>query len=122
MVVGTPTNLITRNHVEYEKLPSLSLHRFSSMATSFKKRVSSKPSHPHGTRPSLHNAQLLISSGVPSLDVLLGKGSSPLLVLLYSNIMHVRTCTIIYLCMHAHIGGGLAVGTVLLIGIFNFLL
>ena len=44
------------------------------MATSFKKRVSSKPSHPHGTRPSLHNAQLLISSGVPSLDVLLGKG------------------------------------------------
>lgn len=45
------------------------------MATSFKKKTtSSRPVHPRGTRPSLHNAQLLVSSGVPSLDVLLGGG------------------------------------------------
>ncbi|CAI8017665.1 Elongator complex protein 4 [Geodia barretti] len=56
------------------------------MATSFKKRgaAAARPQHPLGSRPSLHNAQLLVSSGVPSMDALLG--------------------------------GGLAVGTVLLIG------
>ena len=40
--------------------------------TSFKKKSSSKPDHPRGTRPSLHNAQLQVSTGVPSLDSLLG--------------------------------------------------
>lgn len=44
----------------------------AAMATSFKKKGSSRPSHPRGTRPSLHNAQLLVSTGVPSLDALLG--------------------------------------------------
>lgn len=42
------------------------------MATSFKKKANSKLSQPRGTRPSLHYAQALISTGVPSLDVLLG--------------------------------------------------
>ena len=43
------------------------------MASSFRKKAaSSKPSLPRGSRPSLHNAQLLVSSGVPSLDYLLG--------------------------------------------------
>ena len=78
------------------------------MSTSLKKRVSSKPSHPLGTRPSLHNAQLLVSSGVPSLDVLLGKGSS-----------HVGAPPLLFMYCMIHIlitGGGLAVGSVLLIG------
>lgn len=42
--------------------------------TSFKKKSSSKPDHPRGTRPSLHNTQLQVSTGVPSLDSLLGGG------------------------------------------------
>lgn len=42
------------------------------MASSFKKRAPSKPSYPRGTRPSFHNSALLLSTGVPSLDVVLG--------------------------------------------------
>ena len=39
------------------------------MATSFKKKGSrGRAVYPSGTKPSLHNNQLLISSGVPSLD------------------------------------------------------
>lgn len=39
------------------------------MATSFKKKGSrGRTVYPSGTKPSLHNNQLLISSGVPSLD------------------------------------------------------
>ena len=85
-------------------------------ATSFKKRVSSKPSHPIGTRPSLHNAQLLVSSGVPSLDFLLGKGSTHVVVSL--SWMHaVYGVPSNNRIVHMHtVGGGLAVGTVLLIG------
>ena len=49
---------------------------FCSMATSFKKKGgASRPQHPRGSRPSLHNSQLLVSSGVPSMDVLLGTAS-----------------------------------------------
>lgn len=46
------------------------------MATSFKKKTTtrSKPSLPQGTKASLNNNQLLISSGCPSLDTLLGGG------------------------------------------------
>lgn len=44
------------------------------MATSFKKKASSKLSQLRGTRPSLYNAQPLVSTGVPSLDALLGGG------------------------------------------------
>ena len=68
-----PTSLIPRT--EWILGTRLRTHvdiRFDGMATSFKKKGASKPSHPRGTRPSLHNAQLLVSSGVPSLDVLLG--------------------------------------------------
>ena len=85
------------------------------MSTSFKKRVSSKSSHPLGTRPSLHNAQLLVSSGVPSLDVLLGKGSSHVGVppILDWNVHEWNTY---YNNIILTTGGGLAVGTVLLIG------
>ena len=39
------------------------------MATSFKKKGSrGRAVYPSGTKPSLHNNQLLISSGVPSMD------------------------------------------------------
>ena len=73
------------------------------MASSFKKkRTSSKPSHPRGCRPSLYNAQLLVSSGVPSIDSLLGHNHVPFKQ--HFNFTHI--CT----------GGGLAVGTVLLVG------
>ena len=50
------------------------------MATSFKKRgaaAAARPQHPRGSRPSLHNAQLLVSSGVPSMDALLGTSKRP---------------------------------------------
>lgn len=44
------------------------------MATSFKKKGSrGRAVYPPGTRPSLHNNQLLISSGVPSLDNMIGE-------------------------------------------------
>ena len=44
------------------------------MATSFKKKGSrGRAVYPLGTKPSLHNNQLLISSGVPSLDNNIGK-------------------------------------------------
>lgn len=43
------------------------------MATSFKKKGSrGRAVYPSGTRPSLHNNQLLISSGVPSMDNVIG--------------------------------------------------
>ena len=42
--------------------------------TSFRKKTVSPrhQQHPKGTRHSLHNAQLLVSTGVASLDALLG--------------------------------------------------
>jgi len=44
------------------------------MATSFKKKGSrGRAVYPPGTRPSLHNNQLLTSSGVPSLDNMIGE-------------------------------------------------
>lgn len=44
------------------------------MATSFKKKGSrGRAVYPSGTRPSLHNNQLLISSGVPSMDNVIGE-------------------------------------------------
>ena len=63
------------------------------MATSFKKRgASARPLHPRGSRPSLHNAQLLVSSGVPSMDALLGTSRQPnatlLLVILTCLAVH----------------------------------
>ncbi|XP_013389796.1 elongator complex protein 4 [Lingula anatina] len=42
--------------------------------TSFRKKVSTKILQIPGTRPSLHNNQLLISSGVPSFDSVIGGG------------------------------------------------
>ena len=46
------------------------------MATSFKKKTSSRGrgNLPPGVRPSLNNNQLLVSTGCPSLDTLLGGG------------------------------------------------
>ena len=46
------------------------------MTTSFKKKSSTKGrlTLPVGSRPSIANNQLLISTGVPSLDSLLGGG------------------------------------------------
>ena len=73
--------------------------------TSFRKKTVSPrhQQHPKGTRPSLHNAQLLVSTGVASLDALLGIVRLP----------DTRgLCTI-----NAHpAGGGVAVGTVILVG------
>ena len=44
------------------------------MATSFKKKTATRgrPTLPSGVKPSLHNNQLLVSTGIPSLDVLIG--------------------------------------------------
>ncbi|RMX46083.1 hypothetical protein pdam_00009380 [Pocillopora damicornis] len=45
------------------------------MATSFKKKSTrGRAIYPPGTRPSLHNNQLLVSSGVPSMDSVIGGG------------------------------------------------
>ena len=47
------------------------------MASSFKKKSGTSSSRsqaaPRGSKVSLHNNQLLVSSGVPSLDNILGK-------------------------------------------------
>ena len=40
--------------------------------TSFQKKSKGKTVNIYGTKPSLHNNQLLVSSGVPSLDNVLG--------------------------------------------------
>lgn len=49
------------------------------MATSFKKKGSrGRAVYPRGTRPSLHNNQLLISSGVPSMDSMIGDVIDPI--------------------------------------------
>ncbi|XP_049767588.1 elongator complex protein 4 [Schistocerca cancellata] len=45
-----------------------------SQSTSFQKKGKSKVPPIQGTKPSIHNAQLLISSGVPSLDYVFGGG------------------------------------------------
>lgn len=68
------------------------------MATSFKKKSSTKgrPALPLGSRPSIANNQLLISTGVPSLDSLLGGGLAIGTLLLveedthqtYSSLLH----------------------------------
>ncbi|XP_051885337.1 elongator complex protein 4 [Pristis pectinata] len=42
--------------------------------TSFQRRARSKRAAVAGTRPSVHNGQLLLSTGVPSLDYVLGGG------------------------------------------------
>ncbi|KAM8939994.1 elongator complex protein 4 isoform 2-T2 [Pelodytes ibericus] len=42
--------------------------------TSFRRKVRGKLPAIRGTRPSVHNGQLLLSSGVPSLDHILGGG------------------------------------------------
>ena len=53
---------------------SVILCRENQMASSFKKKSNrGRGNYPAGTKISLHNNQLLISSGVPSLDSLLGK-------------------------------------------------
>ena len=71
--------------------------------TSFKKAGRAKAIHPRGTKPSLHNSQLLISSGTPSLDALLGNYSCVVAcALVRQNVL----CSV----------GGLAIGTVLLVG------
>ena len=42
------------------------------MATSFQKKTRIKAVQILGTKPSLHNNQLLVSTGVPSLDNVIG--------------------------------------------------
>ena len=59
------------------------------MASSFKKKSNrGRGSYPAGTKVSLHNNQLLISSGVPSLDSLLGGGLAVGTVLLVEEDTH----------------------------------
>ena len=43
------------------------------MATSFQKKGSRGRVYPSGTRASLHNNQLLVSTGIPSMDNVIGK-------------------------------------------------
>ena len=54
--------------------PDSLIYRVRMATTSFRKKTVSPrhQQHPKGTRPSLHNAQLLVSTGVASLDALLG--------------------------------------------------
>ena len=57
-------------HIIHKLLPYIQ----NQMATSFKKKGSrGRAIYPPGTRPSLQNNQLLISSGVPSLDNVVGE-------------------------------------------------
>ena len=42
------------------------------MATSFQKKTRAKVIQIAGAKPSLYNNQLLVSTGIPSLDALLG--------------------------------------------------
>lgn len=44
----------------------------SAPVTSFKKKIKHKIPYIPGSKPSIQNAQLLVSTGVPSLDSLLG--------------------------------------------------
>lgn len=46
---------------------------YSMATTSFQKKARVKINQIAGTKPSLFNNQLLISSGVPSLDNIIGK-------------------------------------------------
>lgn len=75
------------------------------MATSFKKKGSrGRTVYPSGTKPSLHNNQLLISSGVPSLDSNIGDVIDR--VFFYLNPLEFLTtvsatsCMKAYSCMH----------------------
>ena len=74
--------------------------------TSFRKKTVSPrhQQHPKGTRLSLHNAQLLASTGVASLDALLG-------------IVRLPCRHTWFMSINAHpAGGGVPVGTVILVG------
>jgi hypothetical protein len=44
----------------------------AALQTSFQKKTKSKVPYIPGSRPSIQNAQLLISSGVPSFDYVMG--------------------------------------------------
>ena len=58
------------------------------MATSFKKKgTRGRVVYPPGTRPSLHNNQLLISSGVPSLDNVIGEFITDVKIYLISSLI-----------------------------------
>ena len=52
------------------------------MATSFKKKSGARGRnvYPRGTKISLHNNQLLVSTGVPSFDRLIGKAVEEYLI------------------------------------------
>lgn len=47
--------------------------RLSGSSTSFQKKSRSKLIQIPGTKPSVHTGQLIVSSGVPSLDCALGE-------------------------------------------------
>ncbi|KAK7098950.1 elongator complex protein 4-like [Littorina saxatilis] len=58
------------------------------VSTSFNKRVKAKIRHIPGTKPSLYNNQLLVSTGIPSLDAVLGGGLAVGTVLLVEEDLH----------------------------------
>ena len=61
--------------------------------TSFQKKARVKINQIAGTKPSLFNNQLLVSSGVPSLDNIIGKCLNKIL-LPFNEVL--RTITLIY--------------------------
>ncbi|XP_022105745.1 elongator complex protein 4-like [Acanthaster planci] len=54
--------------------PSATRPGVTTITTSFQKKTRGKVTQIPGTRPSLQNGQLLVSSGVPSLDFVVGGG------------------------------------------------
>ena len=78
------------------------------MALNTQRSKSKIPSIP-GTKPSIQNAQLLISTGIPSLDFMIGLSSYP----------YVTRCFLFKLLKIFWLfvtGGGLPIGSILLIG------
>merc|ERR1712227_569383 len=82
--------------------------RMAKPVTSFQKKSRVKPIQINGTRPSLHNNQLLVSTGIPSLDGLLGGGVAVGTVILleedkygsYSRLMLKYFCAESVMCGH----------------------
>jgi len=70
--------------------PFSTIHNMAGPATSFKKVTRLKAPLIPGTKPSLHNNQLLVSTGVPSFDNTLGLQIDFLLLDLLANITYYR--------------------------------
>lgn len=84
------------------------------MASSATKIKTKLPEIP-GTKPSMKNAQLLISTGIPFLDNIIGLFTNVF------NLFHTRCVIIIFLksLMYLYVlGGGLPIGSLFIIGMY----